>query len=500
MPLYLRISVIFITFGLWSCTPDTAETGTTTAARPDLDSVFAAIDLEVRTNSQAWQNLKTATETIGHRLTGSENGKKAQSFVWEQLRRDGFSKLRNFPFKVEAWQRGEASLRVKDNIATEGYWNVPTVSLAHSPVKVDLEKAVIDVGNGLRKHFEAKKAEVSGKVVLLNLRLDGSDPKDKNLHRTEKMTLAIEYGAAGAIFVNNVDGNVLLTGAASVTGALNPIPAMCIGKEDGQKLRGMLEEGGKAYAKVNMTNFSEEISASNVIASIEGSEFPKERIVIGGHLDSWDLSTGAIDNGIGAFAILEIARTFMKLGLKPRRGIDFVMFMGEEQGLLGSTAWVKHMKKTGEIDQIKYMLNLDMAGNPIGIQVSGREEAVPFAKSIGAKIRAVDTLFQNKVGKRAGLHSDHQPFMLEGIPIMGVISNLDRAVYKFYHSDGDDFNLVKRSDIENTARFTGMLLYALADAATLPAQRLNDNEVRDFLIKHELKEKLVLAKKWTWEE
>ena len=84
------------------------------------------------------------------------------------------------------------------------------------------------------------------------------------------------------------------------------------------------------------------------------------------------------------------------------------------------------------------------------------------------------------------------------IPIMGVISNLDPSVYKFYHSNGDDFNLVKRSDIENSARFTGMLLYALADAETLPAQRLSETEVRDFLIKHDLREKLTLAKKWIW--
>lgn len=294
-----------------------------------------------------------------------------------------------------------------------------------------------------------------------------------NLHRSEKTALAIQNGAKGIIIINQVEGNVLLTGTASVTGKLIDIPAVCIGKEDGFALKEKLKEI-PVSAKVEMTNSSNIIKARNVVASLQGSELPEEQIVVGGHLDSWDLATGAIDNGIGSFAILDIARTFKALGLKPRRTINFVMFMGEEQGLLGSKAMVNEKIQDGSLGGIKYMVNLDMSGNPVGSNAGGRQEARDFFMSIGEKINQFDSLFTNNFKNTAGLHSDHQPFMLEGIPVVSLVSNLDPSVYACYHSDCDDMELVDRAHMENTVRFTTMMLYELANTDTLPALKLND--------------------------
>jgi Zn-dependent M28 family amino/carboxypeptidase len=94
-----------------------------------------------------------------------------------------------------------------------------------------------------------------------------------------------------------------------------------------------------------MTNFSGMIKARNVIATIKGKTMPNEKVVVGGHLDSWDLATGAIDNGIGSFSVLDMARTFKVLNLQPERTVEFVMFMGEEEGLLGSKAYVRTVGK-----------------------------------------------------------------------------------------------------------------------------------------------------------
>ncbi|MEM7037055.1 MAG: M28 family peptidase [Bacteroidota bacterium] len=466
--------------------------------RPTLESVFQRIDEDVLAHSRGYETLRDAIDSIGHRLTGSENGKKAEDFAYQLFKEYGFEDVAYFPFEVEAWSRVSATLWVKERPEDEGYLDVPTVSLAHSPVEVALEAEVFDVGNGLRKNFEAVKDSVKDKVVVVNLRLDGSDSTAKNLHRTEKTALAIEYGAAGVIFVNAVDGNVLLTGAASVTGSLIPIPAICVGKEDGADLRAAMAEN-PVSVKIDLKNKSEQIRARNVIATIKGSELPNERVIIGGHLDSWDLATGAIDNGIGAFSIIDMARVFKQLDLRPRRTVQFVMFMGEEQGLLGSTAWVDQMKKENTINEVKYMLNMDMSGNPIGFSLTGRDEVESWVLGVGEKIMAIDTIFKNKIRKGAGLHSDHQPFMLEGIPIMSVVSNIDRSVYRFYHSNGDDFKLVNKSDMVNSARFMSMMLYALADAETIPAKRFSSEETRDFLIKHDLKEKLVLHNDWRWD-
>jgi Zn-dependent M28 family amino/carboxypeptidase len=291
----------------------------------------------------------------------------------------------------------------------------------------------------------------------------------------------------------------LLTGTASVTGALLPVPAVCIGKEDGMALKEKLKNSA-SKAIISMTNNSNVIKARNVVATLKGSELPDEEIVIGGHLDSWDLATGAIDNGIGSFAVLDIARAFKANNLQPKRTVKLVMFMVEEQGLIGSRHMVAEAIKNDKIENIKYMMNLDMSGNPIGMNAGGKLNDDDFFKTLGATIQEQDTIYKNNFSNRTGLHSDHQPFMLEGVPILSVHSNLDRSIYGCYHSDCDDFHLVNPDHIKNTSRFGTMMLYGLANAETLPATKMDSETTRDFMIKNNLKEKLIIGGDWKWEE
>ncbi len=247
-----------------------------------------------------------------------------------------------------------------------------------------------------------------------------------------------------------------------------------------------------------MTNTSGMIKARNVVATLKGSQLPDERIIIGGHLDSWDLATGAIDNGIGSFSVLDIARSFVASGLRPKRTVQFVMFMGEEQGLLGSTYMAEQAVKAGSIDQVKFMMNLDMTGNPVGINAGGKVDST-FFKTVGAEVQKVDTLFKNRYSNRSGLHSDHEPFMLEGVPILSLHSNLDRSIYGCYHSNCDDFNLVNEAHLVNTVRFGTMILYALADADKLPAEKTDSEATKQFMLDNDLKEALELQGKWKWD-
>jgi hypothetical protein len=481
-----------------ACTPSGPQSDPDLGIALPLDTVFHRIDAEVRAHARTYETLKEATETIGHRLTGSPNGAKAEEYAFNLLKSYGYEDVEYFGFSVNAWARDTVALQFYFERDTVGM-PVEVVSLAHSPVEFEGQADLLDLGNGLRKNFDQLRKEVPGKFVLLNLGLDGSDSTDHNLHRSEKTALAIEYGAAGVIFANSVEGNILLTGAASVTGDLIPIPAVCIGRETAEDVRARLVSG-RTSARISMRNKSELIRARDVIAVVPGRELPGETILIGGHLDSWDLATGAIDNGIGSFTVMEIARVFKALHLRPRRSVEFVLFMGEEQGLLGSTALAEKLGEDGGLEQVKYMINLDMTGNPIGFRSMGHPEAEPWLKGIGDKMHAIDTIFRNTVATKAGLHSDHQPFMLRGIPILGLESNLDPSIYRFYHSNGDDFTLVNAEHLHNTARFAAMVLYALADADTLPALRMDDLATRDFLIGEGLKEKLVLGKEWRWEE
>lgn len=456
-------------------------------------ALFERIDEEIKQNAQAYNTLKEATETIGHRLTGSENGAQAETYTFNKFKEYGFDDVAYQTFEVEAWARNEVSLKINDE-------SVKVVTLGHSPVKADVSAEIVDMGNGLEIDYLENPDAVKDKISLVYIGiLEGSEEGLSNLHRSEKTALAMKYGAKGIIIINQVPNGVLLTGTASVTGELIPIPAVCIGKEDGMALKERLKKG-MAKARIEMTNTSDVIKARNVIATLRGSEIPGEEIIIGGHLDSWDLATGAIDNGIGSFAVLDIARAFKANGLQPKRTVKFVMFMGEEQGLLGSRHMVSEAVKTGKIDQIKYMMNLDMSGNPIGMNAGGQLRDEGFFKTLGAAIQKQDTLYQNNFSNRSGLHSDHQPFMLEGVPILSVHSNLDRSVYGCYHSDCDDFDLVNKEHITNTSRFGTMMLYGLANAEVLPATKMDSETTKEFLIKNDLKEKLILGGDWKWGE
>ncbi|MCB0488852.1 MAG: M20/M25/M40 family metallo-hydrolase [Cyclobacteriaceae bacterium] len=469
---------------MFSCSTKKAET---------LPETFQRINTEVLQNSKAYATLGEATSTIGHRLTGSENGFKAEEYTYNKFKEYGFDDVQYLEFEVKAWSRGNIEVEIDGE-------PVPAVTLGHSPLEADITGGLVDMGNGLEADYAAKPGAVKDKIALVYIGiLDGSPEGLNNLHRSEKTAIAIKNGAKGIVIINQVANGVLLTGTASVTGELIPIPAVCIGKENGMALKEKLKTKG-VNAHIQMTNNSDLIRARDVVATIKGTEFPNERIVLGGHLDSWDLATGAIDNGIGSFSVLDIARAFKANNLTPKRTVQFVMFMGEEQGLLGSRYMVEQEIKNGTIENIKYMMNLDMSGNPIGINAGGKLDLPDFFTSLGAEIQKIDTTFQNKFTNRSGLHSDHQPFMLEGVPIVGVISNLDRSIYGCYHSDCDDFNLVNEQHMINTARFGTMILYGLANADQLPAKKMDSETTRQFMIENDLKEALKIGGDWKWED
>lgn len=477
--------------------------GLLTAFFPDkipLQKAFVRINTEVQQHSRAYETLADASARVGHRLTGSPNGTRAEAYAFDLLTAYGFKDVRYEPFEVEAWMRDTVTLSVVPN-RSDNFRDVPVVALAHSPVEAHVKGEIVDVGNGLEGDFAAMKDRIKGKIVLVNIGLSAPTKGARNLHRSEKTALAIQYGASGVIMVNLVPGNVLLTGTASVTGKLIPVPSVCISLESGQALRSwMQEEPSRLHAVIDMTNTSRKIRARNVVATIKGSTFPDEKIIVGGHLDSWDLATGAIDNGIGSFAIMDIARTFRTLKLKPKRTIEFVLFMGEEQGLLGSKAMVERLKASGQLDKVRYMMNLDMTNDPSGLNAFGRTDMVPFLNTVGEMMKQVEPAFANQMMNQAGLHSDHQPFMLEGVPVVGLNGHLAKEVLDCYHANCDRISLVNADQLKNTVRYATMLLYALADADDIPTRRQTDTQTRDYLVTQGLRTPLQIANEWRWKE
>jgi carboxypeptidase Q len=468
-----------------------------TPVQDELDSVFEKINTEVNAHSRAYETLAEACKKIGHRLTGSNNGKKAEEYAFNLLNSYGFKDVKYNPFQVEAWSRDTVSLQIAPE-NSDDFRNVTVTALASTPVSSKITGSIVDVGNGLEADFERMKNEVKGKVVLVNLGLVGVPKETKNLHRSEKTALAIKYGAIGEIMVNQVPNGVLLTGTASVTGGLINIPAVCVSMESGAHIRNWIEENPKLLAMIDMKNHSSLIKARNVIASIKGTKYPNEKIIIGGHLDSWDLATGAMDNGIGSFSVMDIARTFKALNIKSDRTIEFVLFMGEEQGLLGSRHMVKEYIRQQKLGSVKYMVNLDMVNNVKGFNVDGRNEMIDFTREIGSRIQKIDSSFLNTISSRAHLHSDHQGFMIQGVPTMSPNGGFAPEALGCYHADCDKIDIINKQEMENTVKYTSMMLYALANTPTLMAKKLNSQATKQFLIDQGLKNELIIGKDWRW--
>ena len=436
----------------------------------------------------AW--LVWSAEHIGHRLTGTTHGAKAEALADSLFRTSGLAAVHFAPFRARAWQRDSAGLVLS---CADSSFRPACVALAHSPVLASVEGGVVDLGNGLRA-----KEDIKGCVVLVNLGLVGAPKEASNLHRSEKTALAIGAGAAAVLFVNNVEGHILLTGTASVNGELIGIPAACISSEDGALVRRWLAEGKEVVGSLQMANQSEVVTARNIVAEIPGSDLANEIVLVGGHLDCWDLATGATDNGLGSFSILDMARCMKACGIQPRRTIRFVLFMGEEQGLLGSKALVEQYRASGELGRIRCMVNMDMTGHPQGFGIMGPEGWKEQLEMINAGIHAVDSAsFAGRTTTGAWLHSDHQPFMLAGIPVINPHSDLGSHVYGCYHSSCDDIHLVDPQAMVDNVRFVGMLLTALADADALPAH-YTDAALRDRLIQEGLEEKLRIGGDWRW--
>jgi Zn-dependent M28 family amino/carboxypeptidase len=176
------------------------------------------------------------------------------------------------------------------------------------------------------------------------------------------------------------------------------------------------------------------------------------------------------------------------------------MFMGEEQGLLGSKAMAGQYADKDQISNVRLMMNLDMVNNTMGFNAGGNDELKTKFDELGEIIKSIDGNYKNLNSNRAGLHSDHQPFMLKGVPTCSPSGNFPVKAYNCYHANCDRFDLIDKDQINNNVRFTAMMLYALANMDDLPVKTRTSEETRDFLIKQNLKNELVIGKDWHWQE
>lgn len=459
--------------------------------RLHLLNVFKSIEVEVSQNSVAYPLLTDICDRYGPRLAGTESAARAEELTAILFRSYGYRNVFFQPFTYNQWQRGKALLHIDTAGSFEEF---PSLALAYTP-SANVSSEIVDAGNGLIDDYNGKN--VTGKIVLIHLGLLPETPDNvKNTHRAQKLALAIAQGAAGCIAVNASPGDLPVTGTATLDGGMIKIPAVSISLEKGTRLRKCIATRN-CYARIQTENTCRPATARNVVARMEGYDIPEETIVIGAHLDSWDISPGALDNTSGAVSVLDIARTFRALGLKTRRTIDFVLFMAEEEGHYGSELYVREARHRNRLQGIRYMFNHDMTINTYGFNLMGRYESEDFFREIGELIQLTDTSFSNTIAHFTHLGSDHAPFIFEGISTFTPLCQyLD---FHSYHTTADTPDLITPMMLEKNVKISAMILYALANAQELPATLFTGEQTRQYLIDNDLQESLVVSGDWRWD-
>lgn len=461
-----------------------------------IPEIFQKINNDVLKNSKGYDYLEKLTSSIGNRYTGSDNGRSGEEYVYSLFKSIGFDDVRFQQFDFPAWIRVKLAYGMYINSKYRDIQIVHAAAYSNSPIETHVSNRVIDAGNGLEDDFSRLRKSVRGRIVLINSKLTTTDTSLRDISIQEKAELAFKYKAKAIVFIDSNQRGSIYYGKLTRGNDCFPIPVYNISKKDGDSLRKNIQSHVKYQAVMVMNNYSGNVKARNIIATLKGTELPKEYIIIGGHLDSWDSGTGALDNGLGSMEILDIARTFKTLKTEHKRTIIFINFMGDEQYLYGSRAYVKMLKDSNLLKNVKAYINLDNSGNPVGFYTTS-DDMKSVLDSLGRIFSKIDNTFKNinKVAMSTG--SDHQPFMIEGIPVCNAISRLHLKHYDCYHSDCDNIDIINKEDIINQVRFTTMLLYCFANMKNLPPQ-LSSDQTKAMMVKLKLKESLIFMDDWHW--
>jgi hypothetical protein len=286
-----------------------------------------------------------------------------------------------------------------------------------------------------------------------------------------------------------------VTGAGP-DGTIDKLPQAIVAREDALRMARELASGRKLRVRLDLPNrIGGPAEQENVVAEIRGRERTDESVVLGAHLDSWDLGTGALDNGCNAALVVEAARDIHLTGLRPRRSIRFVLFSGEEQGMLGSRAYVK--ARRAELDRTVAAILFDKgSGRVTGFSLGGRRDIEPALQ------QALEPIKSWGVGRNtndAFVGADNFDFLLEGVP--NLVANQEETNYVVnYHAASDTYDKVELLALKENTAVAGILAFSLAEFAKPPGPRFSRMQVESLLKQTGLDAKMKALDMWgSWE-
>ena len=402
----------------------------------------------------AWNRLAELTDRFGSRLSGSAGLDGALRWAFEEMRKDGLEHVRLEPVRVPHWVRGAESLEL-------------TAPRPLPLVMLGLGNSVGTPGDGIEAELiivrsftelQASAAAVRGRIVLYNAPFTSYG--ETVAYRLSGASRAAALGAV-AVLVRSIAPPGLRTphtGTLEYDPGSPRIPAAAIPTEDADRLQRMHDRGERLRIRLRMgATFLPDADSFNLVAEIAGRERPDEIVVVGGHLDSWDVGTGAADDGAGCVAAWEALRLMKRLGLRARRTVRVVLWTNEENGLRGAHAYRDAHR--AELANHVLMIESDSGvAAPLGFGFSGSDSGRDHVRAIASLLGAVGA---DRV-RSGGGGADIAPSVEAGrIPAMSLDAGGD--YFLVHHTAADTVERIDPGDMSRGAAALAVMAYVVAD-------------------------------------
>ena len=455
-------------------------------------------------------NLRRLTDEIGGRVPGTPAMQRAVDWGVDAFRAAGADSVHteNFTLPV-SWAEGATEMSVTA-IPTRGrdrdqklssvpvsQFRVRAVSVAWAPALLPHRHVrVIDVGEGAAEDF-SRAGTVAGALLLVHSEemKKWDDLFAEYLRAPGIIDRAVTGKALAIAFQSTRPNDLLYRHTNSSEGELDRLPMVLVARENAGRMARLLA-GEALYADLSIPNhIGGPITAANVIAELRGTEKPDEYVVLGAHLDSWELGTGALDNGCNAALVIDTLRAIKASGLRPRRSIRFILFSGEEEGMVGSRAYT--VTHSAELDMAVGVVIFDSGiGRVTGFSLGGRRDLIEAATPLVAPLKQFDAA---TLTTDADWGTDNFDFLLQGVPTF--VANQEEYNYLInYHAMSDTFDKVDLAQLKKHVAEAAALTLGIANAPVRPGPRLNHAQIEQTLHETHMDEQLKTFGMWdSWE-
>jgi len=406
------------------------------------------------TDSTAYNRLGYMCDTFGPRLSGSKNLENAINWILKEMKNDGLDNVRGEKVAVPTWIRGKESVTLLSPFKKELSMLGLGGSIATPRGGLKAEVIVVNDWDEL----ESRSNEVPGKIVLFNAPFTSYG--ETVAYRYSGASAAAKHGAVASLIrsIGPWSMNTPHTGVMAYNDDVQKTPHAALTMEDAMMLSRIHDRGNKIIVKLDMNaRMVADRWSRNVLGEIKGSMYPDEVVVVGGHIDSWDVGQGAHDDGGACIASWEAIRLIKELGLKPKRTIRCVMWTNEENGGKGNKGY-----RDMHLDEMdKHVLAIESDGgvfSPKGFGFSGSNSAREIIEEIHELMKPIGANTVSEGGRAA----DVAPLNDEGVPVMSL--KVDGSKYFWYHhTNADTFDKIDFNEFNRCIAAMAIMAYVVAD-------------------------------------